>query len=81
MTTMELNETLSAPRSRLAAAIARALAAWRQRRRFRRQVIELSQLDARLLRDMGIEPADVADALRGRKSSILLNPTRRTDHQ
>jgi uncharacterized protein YjiS (DUF1127 family) len=38
---------------------------------------ELSQLDARLLRDIGIEPVDVYDALTGRRRSIILNPIRR----
>jgi uncharacterized protein YjiS (DUF1127 family) len=39
---------------------------------------ELSQLDARLLRDIGIEPLDVYDALTGRHRSIILNPIRRS---
>jgi uncharacterized protein YjiS (DUF1127 family) len=49
-----------------------------RRSRQRRQAIrELSQLDARLLRDIGIEPMDVYDALTGRYRSVVLNPIRR----
>ena len=37
----------------------------------------LSQLDARLLRDIGINPMDVRDAYDGRSGSILFDPIRR----
>ena len=37
----------------------------------------LSRMSAYLLRDMGIEPGDVYDALDGRRSSVLFNPIRK----
>ncbi len=50
----------------------------RRRRRERKLAIELSRLDVRLLRDIGIEPQDVTDALHGRPGpSILFHPMRR----
>jgi uncharacterized protein YjiS (DUF1127 family) len=55
--------------------------AWTNLQRRRREaatVIELSRLDARLLRDVGIEPMDVYDALHGRRRSMLFNPERRS---
>ena len=33
------------------------------------------------LRDIGIEPLDVYDALNGRNRSLLFNPMRRSDHE
>lgn len=51
----------------------------RRRRRERQTIHELSRLDAHLLRDMGIEPQDVYDALTGRTRSILMSPLRRAD--
>jgi uncharacterized protein YjiS (DUF1127 family) len=36
----------------------------------------LSRLDAHLLRDMGIDPADAQDALNGRGPSVLFYPIR-----
>lgn len=50
---------------------------WRGRRAQRLALIELNHLDAHLLRDMGIEPQDVIDALAGRNSSLLFDPIRR----
>lgn len=49
----------------------------RRRSATRRALKELSQLDARLLRDIGIDPADVHDAFMGNRLSVLLNPIRR----
>ena len=49
----------------------------RQGMKTRADLLELSQLDTRLLRDMGIEPADIYDALQGRRVGLLLNPLRR----
>jgi len=42
-------------------------------------LIELSRLDAHLLRDMGINPLDVRDAYNGRATSILFDPFRSYD--
>jgi uncharacterized protein YjiS (DUF1127 family) len=53
-----------------------------RRRAEHRSIMELSQLDAHLLRDMGIEPLDIYDALNGRTRSVLFNPVRKTeDHE
>lgn len=37
---------------------------------------ELSQIDARFLRDMGLNPDDFRDAFEGRRSSLLFTPFR-----
>ena len=42
----------------------------------RRAMRELSQLDAHLLRDMGMNPDDFRDAFAGRRSSLLFEPFR-----
>jgi len=56
--------------------------ALKRRREERRLVIALSSLDQHLLRDIGIEPIDVIDAMRGRPGpSILFHPMRRPDHE
>lgn len=53
-----------------------------RRRAERRTIVELSRLDAHLLRDMGIEPLDIYDALNGRRRSVLFTPVRRnTSHE
>jgi uncharacterized protein YjiS (DUF1127 family) len=57
------------------AGIKRLWATFRRERSARRTVLALSQLDDRLLRDIGIEPQDVIDAMKGRPApSILFNP-------
>ncbi len=51
--------------------IARLRRIWDERRkrmRQRRTEIELRHIDPRLLRDMGIEPQDVFDAMQARRS-------------
>lgn len=81
MTTLDLLYERAAetaePRMNLLARFGQIWSGFAQRRRARRTVIELSRLDAYLLRDIGIEPMDVYDALHGRKQSILLDPMRR----
>jgi uncharacterized protein YjiS (DUF1127 family) len=57
------------------------LSGWRRRRAERLALLELSRLDARLLRDIGIHPADVQDALYGRGSSVWLDPMRRSGQE
>ena len=57
--------------SRILAAIKRALRRHRERRAHRQMLIHLSHQKERMLRDMGIDPIDVAEALRGRPSPLL----------
>lgn len=78
MTTLDVSDQLVAPRrlgffARLSAAMQRSF----ERRARYRALISLSGYDAHLLRDMGIDPGDVEDALNGRYSSLLLEPVRR----
>jgi len=54
--------------------------AWSSFQRHRREkaaVLELSRMDEHLLRDIGIEPMDVYDALEARRQPILFHPLRR----
>ena len=53
----------------------------RRRARSRRTIDDLSMLDDRLLRDIGIEPRDVYDTLNRRRSSVWLAPMRSFDHE
>ena len=51
---------------------------WRRHRRAVHTYLELSRLDEKLLYDIGIDPLDMSEALRRRRSpSILLEPMRR----
>jgi uncharacterized protein YjiS (DUF1127 family) len=61
----------------LIARLRQRLAAFRHRRRQRAAALELSRMDERLLRDIGIDPQDVLDALKGRGRSVLFHPVRR----
>jgi uncharacterized protein YjiS (DUF1127 family) len=78
MTTMDYNDLpIALPERRSPGAILRNWFGRMQRRRHERlTVLELSRLDAYLLIDMGINPADVRDALDRRNSSILFDPVR-----
>jgi uncharacterized protein YjiS (DUF1127 family) len=80
MTTIDYNDTdfAEAPvaRGNVLTGLARLFRRLRERRQERAALMELSRLDAHLLRDMGIEPGDVYDALDGRRSSVLFNPLR-----
>jgi uncharacterized protein YjiS (DUF1127 family) len=49
---------------------------WKKRRMDRQAHRELSQLDAHMLRDMGLNPDDFRDAIEGRRSSLLFHPFR-----
>jgi uncharacterized protein YjiS (DUF1127 family) len=53
------------------------LAAFRHRQRQRAAALQLSRMDERLLRDIGVHPQDVLDALKGRGRSVLFHPVRR----
>jgi uncharacterized protein YjiS (DUF1127 family) len=68
---------IAEPKGRgMVAGIKARYAAWRQRRAGRMALVELSQLDAHLLRDIGVNAADVEAALRHRRRSIWLYPWR-----
>jgi uncharacterized protein YjiS (DUF1127 family) len=48
-----------------------------RRRQHEKTYLELSELDERLLYNLGIDPADVRDALEGRPGpSVLMHPMR-----
>lgn len=83
MTTIDFNDTdfaeaTTAPRN-LFTSLARLFRRLRERRRERATLIGLSRMQAHLLRDIGIEPGDVYDALDGRRSSVLFNPLRKPE--
>ena len=79
MTTIDINDrfTATVPRPARSNIFARWFADWRRRRAQRITLGQLSHMIAHLLRDMGIEPQDVIDALEGRDSSLLFNPVRK----
>ncbi len=59
------------------AGLRRLWATHKRRREERRVILVLSQLDEHLLRDIGLEPLDIQDAITGRRSaSMLFNPMR-----
>ena len=81
MTTIELNDdALELPR-RKPGWLARWIASWRRRRAERLTLAELERMKPHMLRDIGIEPQAVIDALEGRDSSALFNPMRRLDRE
>lgn len=62
------------------AALWQAILQYRKRRALQRTLIQLSSYDARILRDMGIDPRDVAEAVHGRGHSLLFfEPLQRHD--
>ncbi len=81
MTTFDINDTFAEATTRPARenALVRWFRAWHRRRQTRITLAELYRMDPHLLRDMGIAPRDVIDALEGRDSSILFNPVRRPE--
>lgn len=79
-TTTDYNEVPALPvRAGLGGLFRAWLAGVRKRREQRLTLYELSRVDDYLLRDMGINPADVRDALAGRRTSVWLDPMRRYD--
>ncbi|MBN9309914.1 DUF1127 domain-containing protein [Devosia sp.] len=78
MTSIDIEDHLTPATARSArpGPFRRWLASWRQRRLQRITLAELGRMDGYLLRDMGIEPQDVIDALEGRNRSLLFNPVR-----
>jgi uncharacterized protein YjiS (DUF1127 family) len=83
MTTLDLySAEATGSRVSLFTPFRKFIAGMKQRRLERRTMQVLSTMDARTLRDIGIEPQDVYDANLGRRLSVLLNPMRRpSDHQ
>jgi uncharacterized protein YjiS (DUF1127 family) len=79
MTTIELNDTTLGLSGQKPGWFTRWLSRWRRRREERMTLEELQRMNPYLLRDMGIEPQDVIDAIEGRDSSALFNPMRRLD--
>ena len=76
MTTIEYNDTVvdTFVTPTRTGWLGRWLAAWKHKRARRMTLIALSQMDERLLHDIGIEPMDVSNALSGLQSSALFNP-------
>lgn len=83
MTTVELNAPLpELKRANVDAGFIRRLfRRWRERRAERTTLVELAGMQTYLLRDMGIEPGDIFDALDGKRSSVLFDPPRRPEHR
>ena len=80
---MSTYETSGQPAARswlhgLLAAYFERLMNYRLHKARRRALIHLSHYDAHMLRDIGIDPRDVEDALNDRRRSLLLNPIRPT---
>lgn len=80
MTTIDLDESRIRHNTD-AGFIRRLLRRWAERHRERATLTGLSRMQPHLLRDMGIEPGDIFDALDGKRSSVLFNPMRKPDHR
>jgi uncharacterized protein YjiS (DUF1127 family) len=82
-TTTDYNDIPAAAEKRVGFNLLGLLRSWaakaRQRRQQRLTLFELDRMDEHLLRDMGINPADVRASFAGRRSSIWLDPMRRYD--
>lgn len=82
MTTIDLDERPLAIRHNTDPGfIRRLLRRWVQRKKERDTLFGLSRMQPYLLRDMGIEPGDIFDALDGKRSSVLFNPMRKPGHR
>jgi uncharacterized protein YjiS (DUF1127 family) len=79
MTTIDYNELPVAlpERQNLLGILREWLGKMKRRRQERLTLLELSYFDNYLLRDIGINPADVRDALDRRNAAILFDPLRR----
>jgi uncharacterized protein YjiS (DUF1127 family) len=77
MTTIDIEDRFTQTVTRPAGPIRRWFAAWNKRRIQRITIAELAHMDPHLLRDMGIAPQDVIDAMEGRDRSLLFDPVRR----
>ena len=78
MTTIETSDQpIALPRSTgLFARVYQRLVDYRRYHARRKVLIHLSNYDAHLLRDLGIDPRDVEDAFNNRSRSLLFNPIR-----
>lgn len=76
MTTIDFNDVPATERRSfsLFAWLGAAFTNRRARARRRRAMQEVSELDARLLRDIGLRWEDVDRGIRGKQRSIWLNP-------
>ena len=76
MTTMDYNDMPASERRSVPifAWLGTAFTNWRARARRRRTMQSLSELDARLLRDIGLSWEDVDRGIMGKHRSIWLNP-------
>lgn len=82
MTTIDLDESpLGIRHNTDPGFIRRLLRRLLQRHQERVTLTGLSRMQPHLLRDMGIEPGDIFDALDGKRSSVLFNPMRKPDHR
>lgn len=81
MTTFDTSDGLVAPNRKPGVLISLYEGMQRsfRRRARRRALLSLSGYDAHLLRDMGIDPGDVTDALNRRSMSLLFYPIRPND--
>lgn len=80
MTAIDIRDDLSrttAARPVRTGPIRHWFAGWRRRHAQRVTLAELGRMNPYLLRDMGIEPLDVIDAIEGRNRSLLFNPVRK----
>lgn len=83
MTTIDLHEAvleLQPDKRRHGRGIGAMFRRWRKRQSEQRTLEELSRMPVHLLRDIGIDPADVYDALTGNRNSVLFNPIRKPEH-
>lgn len=82
MTTIDIGRATSvAPERRsfgLLARVGEFFRRWEERRAERATLIMLARMDSYMLRDIGLEPRDIYDALEGRESSLLFNPIRKS---
>ncbi|MGV3491036.1 MAG: DUF1127 domain-containing protein [Devosia sp.] len=81
MTTIDYNDTIigraTVELPRTGNWLSRLYARWKRHRIQRKTLVELSHMDAYMLRDIGIDPVDVRNAMSGLNSSALFNPVGR----
>jgi len=76
MTTLDINDMPAPERVRFSLRdwLRAAFTTWRARAHRRRAMRDVSELDARLLRDIGLSWEDVDRGIMGKHRSIWLNP-------
>lgn len=80
MTTIDLHEPIAGRQTRNRTLLAGLKRLWASHAQRRADRIELSRMDQRLLRDIGLEPGDLIDGLAGRDRPVWLEPMRRRTH-